>query len=153
MMGGTGDSSGGNPNDSAFSSDDLAKATGLPSLVTDILLGKKASPPTQKEIRMTQVWRVVHVLFALLIGLYLQYVNTRSTATFGANPPAPATIQNPFNIFVLGELVIQGAQAVILRPMSKRGLWTWLQILRDIGYDGSVVIFVMGVAVWWAGPS
>jgi GET complex subunit GET2 len=136
-----------------FSSDDLAKATGLPAFITDKFMGKQRSPPTPAEEKADRMWNIIHTLFALLAGAYVVFVVGRSIDTFGVNSPAPATFQNPFLVFIMGELLIQGFKTVGASQGAKKGPWLWLQVLKDLARDGCIVVFVMGAASWWKGQS
>lgn len=134
-----------------FNPDDLSKATGLPSFVTNMLFGNKKAPPTPEEERQIRLWRVLHVVFAITAGLYLMFTIDRSTNMFGANPPSPATFQNPFTIFALGELFLQSARMITAGPSGKRGPGLWLQMLRESAGDGAIMIFLLGVSSWLKG--
>jgi len=136
-----------------FSSDDLAKATGLPAFITDMFMGKQRSPPTPAEEKADRMWNIIHTLFALLAGAYVVFVVGRSIDTFGVNSPAPATFQNPFLVFIMGELLIQGFKTVGAGQGAKKGPWLWLQVLKDLARDGCIVVFVMGAVGWWKGQS
>ena len=148
MMGGAGDDAndeGGLP----FSSEELSKVTGVPSFLTDMLMGKQKAPPTIVEMKSARIWKIIHTTFALIASIYTVYVLRRSVGFFGAKPPAPPTVQNPFLLFIMGESIIQGTKLTTAGAAAKRGLSLGLQILRDLAADGCLVVFVMGIWQWW----
>lgn len=142
-----------NPGGLPFSPDDISKATGLPPFLTDMfmggLMGKAAPTPAQEHSAKT--WTIIHILFSLLAGIYVVYSITSSIQQFGTKPPAPAVMQNPFLVFILGELLMHGSQIVIVDQGVPKGMWAWWQIFKDIARDGSIVVFMMGVSAWWNG--
>ena len=146
-MGGDGDPNA--PPGMNFSPDDLAKATGLPSFVTNMFMGSQKVPPTPEEERSTRLWRVLHVIFALAAGIYLVLSISMATKTFGQNPPAPATFQNPFAIFVIGEILLQSARIMLAGPSGKRGPGLWLQMAKEFAGDGALSVFMLGISSWW----
>lgn len=152
MMTGSGDGSTTEPNGVPFSPEDLSKATGLPPFLWDNLLGKKdKGPQTEAELQTSKMWRIIRTLFTLIISVYAVFIIQRSVRLFGKEPPAPATIRNPFLIFTTGELVIQGSKRAFSGPASKRGLALAFQVLKDLVADGLVVIFIIGAWSWWRG--
>ena len=140
-----------NPTGLPFSPEDVSKATGLPSFVTDMVFGKQEAPPTPAQEKTARVWKLIHVLFSVLAGIYLIFVLDSSTKTFGTTPPPPATIQNPFLVFIMGELLVQGSQMVIANKGKANTAKVWLQILKDVAGDGSIVVFMMGASSWYKG--
>jgi GET complex subunit GET2 len=143
-----------NPTGLPFSPEDIQNATGVPSWATSLLMGGKTNaPPTLEERKTTAIWNVAHILFSILAGMYLIFVLGDATAKFGNDPPPPATVKNPFLIFVLGELLIHGSR-ILMRDLSstKRGSG-WYRILKDVGRDGSIVLFMLGAANWWNGTA
>ena len=150
LMGGL-NQDGASPDQPMFSPEQLTKATGLPSFVSNMLLGKGQAPPTNAELQMAKVWRIIHTVFALIAGVYTVYILERSVSLFGIQPPAPATVRNPFLIFTTGEVLIQGSKAVSSGASAKRGLGLGYQIFKDLASDGCIVIFVLGAWNWWHG--
>jgi len=150
MMGGMSDdpnATGGLP----FSPDDIAKATGLPSFVTNMMMGGSKAPPTPAQQRSTLTWKIIHVVFAIMAGTYLLFTITGAQSTYGASPPAPATFRNPFLVFVTGELLVQGSKIASSGTIASRGVEFWIQIFKDLSRDGAIVVFLMGLASWWNG--
>ncbi|KAI1608051.1 hypothetical protein EDD36DRAFT_389724 [Exophiala viscosa] len=134
-----------------LSPDDISKATGLPSFLTNMVMGGQKAPPSHAELQATRLWKSLHVIFALIAGLYLVFTVTRATETFGENPPRPATFQNPFVVFLTGELLVQGTRVGTSGYSGKSGLGLWIQILREFVGDGAIAVFMLGIASWWKG--
>ena len=160
MMGGMGAmGDAGNPNavpdmaglGAGFNADDISKATGLPKFVTEKLLGGPKMPPTKAELQTVRLWKVVHVVFAVLAGLYLVFTVNTSTATYGESPPAPATFQNPFLVFATGEMLVQSTRVISRGNLGKRGPGWWFQMVKEAIGDGAIVVFILGITLWWNG--
>jgi GET complex subunit GET2 len=134
-----------------FNPEDLSKATGMPSFLTNMLMGNPKAPPAPAEIKSMRTWRVLHVVFALLSGLYYLFAIGSAEHTFGANPPAPATFQNPFLVFLVGEILLQSTRILTAGASGKRGPRLWYQMVKDFAGDGAVIVFLLGVASWWKG--
>lgn len=134
-----------------LSPEDISKATGLPSFMTNMLMGGQKAPPTAQEIQATRLWRVVHVAFAIMAGLYLVASISRSSKTFGENPPAPATFQNPFLVFATGELLLQTTRVATKGHSGKSGIGLGIQMGREFVGDGAILVFMLGLASWLKG--
>ena len=148
LLGGGDPSDPANPGGLPFSPDDVSKATGLPPFLTKLFMGKGKTPPTPAEEQTVRMWTLIHVILSLLAGIYVVYVLSSSTKLFGSSPPPPATMKNPFLVFITGELVVHTTQMLLVDKAGPKGMWAWWQILRDIGRDGSIVVFMMGAASW-----
>jgi hypothetical protein len=111
------------------------------------MLGGASQPPTEKEQKTVRMWEAFHGLFAVGVAIYLLFIIGTSVATFGSPPPKPATAQNPFLIFVTGEMVLTGGR--VLFGGKQAGLGMVVQLLRDIVRDGSLVIFALGLGAWY----
>jgi GET complex subunit GET2 len=152
LLGGVGE--GGDPSALGgmnFSPDDISKVTGLPSFVTNMMMGSQKAPPTPAEEQSTRLWRILHLFFAIMAGIYLVFSVDRATTMFGENPPAPATFQNPFAIFLIGELLLQSARMMLAGSPGKRGLGLWWQMGKELARDGALSVFMLGTASWWGG--
>ena len=134
-----------------LSPDDISKATGLPPFLTGMMAGGQKAPPTRAEIQAARLWKIVHAVFGIVVGLYLASSINRSTETFGENPPAPATFQNPFLVFVTGELLVQGTRVATKGHSGKGGFRLWIQMVKEFIGDGAIVVFMLGLASWWKG--
>lgn len=143
-----------NPAGLPFSPEDIQNATGMPSWATSLLLGGKGKvPPTVAEKKTAAIWNMVHIVFSVLAGIYLVFLLGDATAKFGKDPPPPATARNPFLIFVLGESFIHGSRILMKDPSSTNRGNGWLQIMKDVARDGSIVLFMLGAASWWNGTA
>lgn len=131
---------------SGFSPADLAGALGLPPFLAN-MLGGAIQPPTEAEQKSLRVWKMLHFLFALGVAIYLLFVIGSTVALFGSPPPKPATAQNPFLIFVTGEMLLTGGRALL--GGKQGGLGMVIQLARDIVRDGSLVIFALGLGAWY----
>ncbi|EXJ65712.1 uncharacterized protein A1O5_11240 [Cladophialophora psammophila CBS 110553] len=134
-----------------LSPDDISKATGLPPFLTDMIMGGQKAPPRPAEIQATRFWKVVHVVFAMMAGLYLVFIIHKSSQTYGENLPAPATFQNPFIVFMTGELLVQGARAASQGQSGKSGIRLWIQMGKEFIGDGAIMVFMLGLASWMKG--
>ncbi|KAJ5595278.1 uncharacterized protein N7459_001486 [Penicillium hispanicum] len=123
----------------------IASALGVPPFFANMLGG--AAQPTEQEQKSIQIWKTVHVLFALGVATYLLFVIGTSVTLFGSPPPKPATAQNPFLIFVTGELLLTSGR--ILMSGGKGGLGMAVKAVKDIIRDGSLVIFMLGLGSWY----
>ena len=146
---------------------DLASATGLPPFVTDMLFGggAQSAPKSPAELRNSRILTLLHFLFSALVGVYLLSLIRSSVSTYGdagdGPLPPPAMAQNPFTVFVMGELVLLGGEKVLGKGSASNGggggilagAWKGVQLLRRIARDGGVAVFVIGVGIWWSGGS
>ncbi|GLI75403.1 hypothetical protein PoHVEF18_003657 [Penicillium ochrochloron] len=124
----------------------IASALGVPPFLAN-MLGGASQPPTEKEQKAVRMWKAFHTLFAVGVAIYLLFIIGTSVATFGSPPPKPATAQNPFLIFVTGEMVLTGGR--VLLGGKQAGLGMVVQLFRDIVRDGSLVIFALGLGAWY----
>ncbi|KAH8697656.1 hypothetical protein BGW36DRAFT_295958 [Talaromyces proteolyticus] len=138
------------PPQGTINPDDLTSALGLPPFLSKFLLGGGSSPLTPAEQQREWLWKLLHTLFALILGFYLLILVGSSVATYGSNPPPPAAAQNPFVVFMTVELVLNGAG--MLFGTSRQGsLATGMQLIRSLIQDGSIAVFILGVGSWWNG--
>jgi hypothetical protein len=127
---------------------DLAAATGLPPFLANILTGQASTTKTAPE---SPLWKVAHVIFSILIGIYLVMAINTSISTYGKeNPPPPAVAQSPFVIFLTGEALLQGTKTALGQGVGG-GLGTAYKLFKDFTRDGSIVVFILGVVGWWNG--
>ena len=134
-----------------FSPEDISQATGLPSYLTNMLMRPKAAPPTPAQEKTASIWKLVHVLFSIVAGIYLVYTLDLSAKAFGANPPSPPTVRHPLLVFLTGELLVQGSKSVMADDLGTSSTSAWLGILQDTVRDGCIVVFIMGATAWWQG--
>lgn len=135
----------------------IANATGLPPFLVNQFLGGKPPPQTPEQAKKTLRWKIVHIVFSFLVGIYVLLSITKAMDAFGSSAevglpdqslPAPATVQNPWWIFLGGEVMLQcarrmGGETVSGGYGSFKDIWG---VLKDLARDGSIVVFVMGMA-------
>lgn len=124
----------------------MASALGLPPFLAS-LLGAATQQPSEEEKKSTRVWKGLHLLFAIGVAVYLLFVIGASVATFGSPPPKPATAQNPFLIFVTGEVILTSGRAFI--GGKQGGIGLFIQLFKDVMRDGSLVLFALGLGAWY----
>ncbi|EEH45525.1 uncharacterized protein PADG_01675 [Paracoccidioides brasiliensis Pb18] len=136
----------------AFNPADIASALGVPPLLANFFLGGNSQPATPAEQRVVWIFKVVHVLFSLGIGIYMLSLFQYSVSTYGHNPPPPATAQNPFTLFITGEVALSGMR-VLMRAREGQLLnaRTWIQLLGDLVRDGRIAVFALGAGMWLLG--
>lgn len=126
---------------------DIAASLGVPPFISNMLRSK---PQTEVEKKQLRTWKVLHVAFSIAVAVYLLFVIGNSITMYGSQPPPPATAQNPFVIFMTGELVLSGARLLLGgREGGMADLGVWVQMVREIIQDGSVVLFLLGMGTWW----
>jgi GET complex subunit GET2 len=127
---------------------DLAAATGLPPFVANILTGQSSATKAPPE---STVWKIVHTIFAMVVGIYLVWAINNSISMYGKEkPPPPAVAQSPFVIFLTGEAALQGAR-IAFGQGGGGGLGKTIKIFKDFIRDGAIVVFLLGVSGWWNG--
>lgn len=142
-----------NPGKLPFSPDDISSMLGLPPVLTKMFLGGQNAPQTAAQKQQEWVWKIVHILFSIVAGFYVLYMVGRSISAYGPKPPPPATAQNPFLVFVMGELLLEGATVMLRNRSEGSSARSWVQMLKDIGRDGGIVVFVLGLGLWWSGQT
>ncbi|PGG99627.1 hypothetical protein AJ80_09322 [Polytolypa hystricis UAMH7299] len=131
---------------------ELLSNLGLPSLLTRTLFGGQSKPLTPADQWKDRVWKALHLFFAAFVGIYLLVLFRSSTTTYGTSPPPPSTAQNPFVVFLTGEAVLNGTRVLSrARAGQLSGVMPWVRLLNDILRDGRIVIFVLGIGLWWTG--
>ncbi|PTU18240.1 hypothetical protein P175DRAFT_0504151 [Aspergillus ochraceoroseus IBT 24754] len=157
LMGGMGGMPGADPSGGAGTSadapgglsPDLASSLGLPPFVSN-MLGSVMQQPTEEQKMALMMWKIVHTVFAIAVGIYLVFITSTSVATYGSQPPPPATVQNPFLFFTTGELVLTGARVMLKsRNGGLTGPFMYIQVLKDLIRDGSIALFLFGMGAWW----
>lgn len=144
---GGGRGAGGTP---GLSPADIAASLGVPPFIANMLGGAGSKPQTEAEKKQVQIWKVLHVVFSIAVAVYLLILIGASVTTYGTQPPPPATAQNPFVIFVTGEMILSGARLLMKsRDGGVAGLALLVQMFRDVVRDGSVVLFLLGMGTWW----
>lgn len=132
---------------------DLLSALGLPPFLSS-LVGAATQSKSEAEKQQTRVWKMVHVVFALVMAVYVLVVIGTSIATYGGSPPPPATVRNPFVVFTTGEMVLSGARMALKSRQGGDGgvgVGVWVEMVRDAVRDGALVVFALGMGTWWQG--
>ncbi|KAJ5983769.1 hypothetical protein N7481_005868 [Penicillium waksmanii] len=124
----------------------IASALGLPPFLAS-MLGAATQQPTHQEQKATRIWKGLHIVFAIGVAVYLLFIIGASVATFGSPPPKPATAQNPFLIFVTGEVLLTSGRA--LTGGKQGGIGMVIQLFKDVVRDGSLVLFALGLGAWY----
>ncbi|KAI9040987.1 uncharacterized protein KD926_007529 [Aspergillus affinis] len=140
----------GNNNGPAISQADLATALGLPPFVASMLPGG-STPQTESEKKAIWTWKILHVVFAIAVGVYFLVLLGSSVSLYGEAPPPPATARSPFLFFTTGEMVMTGARVLMRRGSGQAGLGMYFHLFRDVIRDGSLVVFLLGMGAWWNG--
>ncbi|KAJ5972315.1 uncharacterized protein N7479_002233 [Penicillium vulpinum] len=128
-----------------FSPAAIATMLGVPPFIANMLGG--AAPPTEAEQKQARIWKTMHTVFALSVAFYLLFIIGSSVALFGTPPPKPATAQNPFAIFVTGELLLTGGK--VLLGGKSGGMGMVVQLFKDVVRDGSLLLFMLGMGTWY----
>ncbi|CAG8904744.1 unnamed protein product [Penicillium egyptiacum] len=128
-----------------FSPAAIASMLGVPPFIANMLGG--ATPPTEAEQKRARVWKTLHTVFALAVAVYLLFIIGTSVALFGSPPPKPATAQNPFAIFMTGELLLTGGK--VLLGGKSGGMGMAVQLFKDVVRDGSLLLFMLGMGTWY----
>lgn len=141
------------PGEMPFSAEDISKMTGIPSFLTSMFLGgTQEAPLSAAQIKSERIWKTVRALVSVIVALYTIFTIDKSLSTFGQDPPAPATAQNPFVVFIMAELLVNGANIVLPGRKPVGGLKSWFRMGRDVARDGAIVVFALGVYTWFKGP-
>ena len=136
------------------------------------MLGMDTGMDSQPPQATTYIWKILHAVFSLLLGLYILYTHPFSGARIDRLPFSSSTDSRTelFWVFATVELGLQGARyllqggrdeggimSTVIRflpqPWKGRarlaerysGIWTTM-----VG-DAMVVIWVLGASVWWKG--
>lgn len=146
-------------------------AGGAPGMGT----GGNAMPPEQTGNVHAYVWKIVHALLALALGVYMTSVTAFSGARFSRTDPGVSGLDEVgvkfFWAFATAELVLQSSRFFLERGQVSQGVWMgflvgmlpepWRSrmallsrysgIYTTIVQDGMVVLFVLGCVAWWKG--
>lgn len=142
------------PNEVPFSADDISKMTGMPSLLTSMFLGGPSeAPATPAQAKTERTWKIIRTLISVIVAFYTIFTVDRSLATFGQHPPTPATVQNPFVVFLVAELLINSTKTFLPGRPAASGVKHWYKTGKDAARDGAIVVFVLGLYTWFKGPT
>lgn len=152
---------------------DGAAGGGLPAGLA-AMFGGQGAEGTQEEGRSYQyVWRIVHAVIALAIGLYAAFVLPFTGTAMARESSIGSTgLPRIFYMFVTAELVLQtsryftdqgrlpasgilaGAAKLLPQPYAgyARLISRYSIIWTTVVTDAMVIVFVLGCVAWWNGP-
>ncbi|KAJ5267556.1 hypothetical protein N7478_010364 [Penicillium angulare] len=122
----------------------IASALGLPPFLANLVGG--ALQTQEENPKSVRLWKTLHIFFALSVAFYLLFIIGSSVALFGSLPPKPATAQNPFVIFMTGELLLCGTRVLF---GGQNGIRSGIKLVKDVIRDGSLIIFALGLGSWY----
>ncbi len=153
---------------------------GLPPALAAMMggsAGMDQAPAQQQEDRYGYLWRIVHALFALALGVYIASVTSFTGSYASRSKSSISSVGEEvggvkfFWVFATAELVLQssrffvekggGPQGSLLAGLGMMLPEPWKGYVRVWGRygviyttvvaDAMVVIFVLGVVAWWRG--
>ncbi|KAL1959291.1 hypothetical protein VTO42DRAFT_2478 [Malbranchea cinnamomea] len=128
---------------------DLTSALGIPGPLAK-LFARQTQPDPPEEQKRNSIFKIVHVVFALVMAWYLLFTTWNAVALFGPDPPPPSTIRNPFVVFMTGEVLLAGMRVGgSVRDGKGRDAKLWVKVLGDVVRDGRIVVFVLGMWSLW----
>ena len=132
-------------------------------------------PQAQKEDTYGYLWKILHAIFALVLGVYITAMShafTGDVTRGGISGAGHEGGVNVFWVFATAELALQSSRFFMEKERSKP-LGGWIGIVGNIlpepwkGYltlgarysgiwstvveDGMVIIFIVGLVAWWKG--
>jgi hypothetical protein len=148
----------------------------LPPMLKAMMQGQRAtqqqaSPPTGS----TYLWRIVHAVFALALGIYIAASGTFNGSKLSRSTSLQESDFGPklFYIFATAEVVLQSSRYFMekgrlqgsgwLATIANSGLvpqpWSnyismlgrYAVIWQTVVSDAMVVVFVLGCLAWWNG--
>ena len=146
---------------------------GLPPGLAEMLSGGGAGQPMQPETNNGYLWRIIHGIFSVSLGLYI--LNTYHFSGSRLSRVPYASSEDPqtgiFWIFTTVQLVLQSTRFFLERdkvgpsgilgtvanflPMPWKGYVSLVArysgIYTTIVEDAMVVVFMMGCVAWWQG--
>ncbi len=147
---------------------------GLPPGLAAMLGGGATTPETEADT-YGYLWRIVHAVFAFILGSYItttSHAFTGDISRGGVSGLGHEGGVNAFWVFATTELVLQGSR-FFLEEKGAGGPAGWMGMMVGVlpqpwkGYvmlasryagmvgrvaeDGLVVVFVVGAVAWWRG--
>lgn len=131
--------------------------------------------PQEQGNKNAYLWKIVHAVFALLLGIYVtakSHAFTGDISRGGIDGAGHEGGVNVFWAFATAELVLQSSRFFYEKGQSSQlGGWmgtvgnflpepykSWVRlagrysgIWSTIVEDGMVVVFVVGIVAWWKG--
>ncbi|KAI9763312.1 MAG: hypothetical protein M1835_007867 [Candelina submexicana] len=151
---------------------------GLPPALAAMLGGNAGmdQAPQQQEDRYGYLWRIVHALFALALGVYIASVTSFSGSYASRSKSSVPSVGEEvgvqfFWVFATAELVLQSSRFLIEKGRPPQGgilaglsmmlpepyagymkVWgRYSVIYTTVVADAMVVVFVLGMVAWWRG--
>lgn len=118
------------------------------------MAGAATRTPSEQEKKEAALWKTIHLVFAIVMGLYVLGLIGRGIATYGNPPPPPATARNPFFVFLTGEVLLSSTRLLTggsgsSSSSSNSGILARVgqcsTMVGDTVRDGSLVVFIMGM--------
>lgn len=137
--------------------------------------GPGAQGEVQQEDTYAYIWKILHAVFALALGLYIVFTTPFSgshlSRTESLLPSSTVPDVRFFWVFATTELVLQSTRYFLERGKTGGGGWMamisgflpepwkgyfllvarYSRIYNTVVEDAMVVIFVLGVVAWWNG--
>ncbi|DAA74003.1 TPA_exp: Uncharacterized protein A8136_3785 [Trichophyton benhamiae CBS 112371] len=141
-----------------LSPNDIASALGISPSMANIFLQAKAGPASPSAQRNNSIWKAAHIVFATATSLYFLMLLQSTINLYGGGDrlPPPATVQNPFLILVMGELLLIGTREIFMNNDGNGAgsgvigvLKTGRRVLSDLLRDGKIMIFILGIGSLW----
>ncbi len=131
--------------------------------------------PQAKEDKYGYLWKIVHAIFALALGMYVtatSHAFNGDISRGGISGVGHEGGRNVFWAFATAELVLQSSRFFMERGQSSQlGGWMgmaanvlpepykgWLMlagrysgIWSTVVEDGMVIVFIVGLVAWWKG--
>ena len=146
---------------------------GLPPGLAEMLGGGAGGPQIQPESGYRYLWKIIHGIFSVSLGLYILNTYHFNGSRISRVPYASAADQqtNIFWIFSTVELLLQSSRFFMERgtvgqpgilgtvanflPMPWKGYVSLVArysgIYTTIVEDAMVIVFVLGCVAWWQG--
>lgn len=143
--------------------------------VQGIGVGGDEMPPEQMGNEHAYIWKILHALLALALGVYMTSVTAFSGARFSRTDPGTNGLDEIgvrfFWAFATAELVLQSSRFFLEQGQVSQGGWMgflmgmlpepWRSriallnrysgIYTAVVQDAMVVVFVLGCVTWWKG--
>lgn len=134
-----------------FSPTDMMSALGIPGPLAS-LFSRQAKPETPEEQKQNSIFKIVHLVLALVMAWYLLATIGNAVSTYGVDPPPPSTAQNPFVMFMTLEAVLAGIRVGgRVKNGQGRDPKMWMKVLGDVSRDAKILVFVLGMRALFGG--
>ena len=142
--------------------------------------GMSDAPAGRKEDTYAYLWKIVHAVFALCLGMYVTATSMAFSGSIRRGIPEAVSEEMPeregvnlFFVFATMELVLQSSRFLLEKGNSGGQLGGWIGLVAGFlpepyrGYvmlmgrhariwgtvveDAMVIVFVVGCVAWWEG--